>query len=739
MFNKIILSSALLITSLYAVPHATASTTVSTNQENIRETFVSSGDAKLFCRVAGKGNPLIVIHGGPGLTQDYLLPQMYRLAENNLVIFYDQRGCGKSTGDINQETITIDKFVDDLEAIRQSFNFDKISILGHSWGGFLAMNYSIAHPEHLEKLILSNSMPASSEEYALFGHEWTRRMRPYEDELAKIHSTVGFHNGDPDVMEHLYRIIFRTYCYIPEKADLLSLCMTPVASVNGAKVNENFRQNVFEKSFNLHGSLKSLKATTLVLHGDADPIPPSTAQNTHKSIPNSKYFLMKNCGHFPYVEDPNTYFKYINAFLSENEVALNEIETVDREKAVSPVSSIVLKEVVDILSNHFNTQVQVGSIIQLSEKERRNLILRINIQNPSAGVPKSIILKQTLPQKLSDDSNKISDRFARDWTGLEFLSMLKTDAPPVPKFYGGSLEHKFILIEDLGKNHISLVDSLTGDNANEAEIALLRFMIDLGKLHASSYGKTEDYFKILRKVNTTAESWQDDLQKTIEKDLPALKLSLKSLNMEPPEDVLSEIHSVFKSNLVPGPFTTLIHGDICPDNVFYNREKKELYLIDFEWSFVKNALLDGTYLRMSFPTCWCAKAVPDRLISTLESSYREQLKKTIPAARSEEEYRDAYVNACAFWMLKSLLLIEVVLEKEDMWSSGPTPPESLWKPEDNRVRPRILSRLISFIEISKAYEKLPHLSSMAEEVLKKLKIRWPEAKPLELYPAFSKN
>ncbi len=417
---------------------------------------------------------------------------------------------------------------------------------------------------------------------------------------------------------------------------------------------------------------------------------------------------------------------------------IGKVQAIDKETSVNPVNSIVLKEVADILSNRFNTQIKVESIIQLSEQERRNLILRINIQNPSAGVPKSIILKQTLPAKPSDDPNKIADRFARDWSGLEFLSMLKTSAPPAPKFYGGSLEHRFILIEDLGESHISLVDALTGDNEKEAELALLRFMINLGQLHSGSYGKTEDYYKILKKVNPSAESWQDNLQKAIEKYLKNLKLSLKSLNMEPSEKVLFEIYNVFKFNLAPGPFTTLIHGDICPDNVFYSREKNELYLIDFEYCVVKNALLDGTYLRMSFPTCWCAKAVPAGLISILETSYRDQLKETIPAARSDEEYHDAYVNACAFWMLKSLLLIESVLEKDDTWPSGPTPPESLWNPEANQVRPRVLSRLISFIEISKAYKKLPHLLSMAEEILKELKIRWPNAKPLELYPAFSR-
>jgi len=316
MLYKIILFSALLITSLCAPPHATASPAFKTNRGNIRETFVSSGDSKLFCRVAGKGKPLIVIHGGPGLTQDYLLPQMYKLAENNLVIFYDQRGCGKSTGDINQETITIDQFVDDLEAIRQSFNFDKISILGHSWGGFLAMQYAIAHQEHVDKLILSNSAPSSSEGYALFGQEYMRRMCPYQEELEKIHATQGFRDGDPDVMEQYYHLIFRQYCYIPEKADLLNLRMTPIASLNGAKVSENIRKNVLDQPFNLNKKLNGLKLPTLVLHGDADPIPPITAKNIHENIPDSKYVLIKNCGHFPYVEDPTTYFKYINEFLN---------------------------------------------------------------------------------------------------------------------------------------------------------------------------------------------------------------------------------------------------------------------------------------------------------------------------------------------------------------------------------------------------------------------------------------
>lgn len=283
-----------------------------------KDGFILTENAKIFYRAFGQGKPLIVLHGGPGLTQDYLLPQLYKLAENNFIIFYDQRGCGQSTGEINSSTINIETFVSDLDVIRRAFNFNKISILGHSWGGFLAMEYAIAHPEHIEKLILSNPMPASSEEYALFGQEWTRRMSPYQKELEAIHQTPEFAEGNPAIMEKMYRIIFKTYCYNPNSADLLSLYMSPAASINGAKVYENFRLNIFEKSFNLHESLKSLQIPTLILHGDAVPIPPITVQKIHESIQNSEYVLMKDCGHFPYVEDQDMYFKELKTFLIKN-------------------------------------------------------------------------------------------------------------------------------------------------------------------------------------------------------------------------------------------------------------------------------------------------------------------------------------------------------------------------------------------------------------------------------------
>lgn len=311
MINKIILS-ILLSTSLYSASTPNADLA-------IKETYVNSGDAKLFCRVTGEGKPLIVIHGGPGLTQDYLLPGMYELAKNNLTIFYDQWGCGRSSGEINKDTITIKAAVEDIEAIRHSMGFEKISLLGHSWGGFIAMNYAITHPEHVDKLIISNSFPSTSKDWALCHKEYAKRMAPFQEEINKITNSSEFSEGNSKTVEEFYRLIFRQYCYNPDKANLLNLWMTTPAILNGNKVYKYFGENLMDTEFDITNAINKLKVQTLVITGDADLILPITSRHIHESIPGSKYLQMQNCGHFPYVEDPATYFRHIQEFLNPNE------------------------------------------------------------------------------------------------------------------------------------------------------------------------------------------------------------------------------------------------------------------------------------------------------------------------------------------------------------------------------------------------------------------------------------
>ena len=84
-----------------------------------KEIFVPVPQGELFCQVIGKGDPLIIIHGGPGMSQEYLLPNLKQLAKNHLLIFYDQRCCGRSRGEIIPELITTKSFVEDIDSIRK--------------------------------------------------------------------------------------------------------------------------------------------------------------------------------------------------------------------------------------------------------------------------------------------------------------------------------------------------------------------------------------------------------------------------------------------------------------------------------------------------------------------------------------------------------------------------------------------------------------------------------------------
>ncbi len=288
---------------------------VARNTQPPQKHFITCRDATLYCTTQGKGPPLLIIHGGPGLSHEYLW-QLEQLSEHALVIFYDQRGCGKSVAEITPETIHIATYIEDIEAIRKAFHFDKISILGHSWGGFLAMHYATIHPNHVEKLILSNTMPASSEDLLLFLHEYKLRTEPLQENLNRIKNSKAFQEGSPQAVQEYYELVFGTYCYHPETVKKLHLHMPQNACVSGARIAELIRLNIFMKPFSIYDSLQKLDIETLVIHGQNDPIPSATAKKIHESIRRSQFVVLSECGHFPYVEKPEAYFSHVQAFLN---------------------------------------------------------------------------------------------------------------------------------------------------------------------------------------------------------------------------------------------------------------------------------------------------------------------------------------------------------------------------------------------------------------------------------------
>ena len=398
------------------------------------------------------------------------------------------------------------------------------------------------------------------------------------------------------------------------------------------------------------------------------------------------------------------------------------------------VMAAVQKEILNILNKKFRISFEIKSVARLSKPERRNLILRIILQSPSSNTPQSLIFKQSLHEKNSDDEKELLGRFARDWAGLEFLSGLNIEPSITPSFYGGSEKHRFVLLEDLGAVHFSLVDSLTGKDRKAAIGALTRYIQRMGQLHTSAYRKTDEYNKILQKLNPGAKVWQDSFDELLLKT----KATLKKIGIASTLELDKELLHVFNTMKESLNFTTYIHGDICPDNVFDDPRNDTMHVIDFEWGFVGSALLDATYLRMSMPTCWCVKALPDDVIEPLEIIYRQELAKNIPAALDDNLYNESYVCACAYWtvILLAYGVNDVLDQERDILNTEFKDPHPNWKIEYNVARPRYLHRLQAFIDISSKHKQLPKLRNISEVIIKSLKIRWPDTKPLELFPPF---
>jgi hypothetical protein len=400
---------------------------------------------------------------------------------------------------------------------------------------------------------------------------------------------------------------------------------------------------------------------------------------------------------------------------------------VSQDKQLNPIT---YQEIIKITSKHFKvSDVKITSTTQLSEPNRPNLVYKVGLESSENKIPSSLILKHF---NLFVSEQETLDRFNRDWVGLEFLD--RNNINP-RKFYGGSKENYFILMEDLGLKHISLVDFLTSKNISAAKESLEHFMFYLAQFHADCHDKLNEYEQLLHKSNT--KPLNNHLKGMLEYKLKESKPTLEQLGVVYSSRLCQEISSIIESMLNPGPFSTLVHGDICPDNVFAlsNMGKKGMRIIDFEWSFIGNALIDGVCLVMNMPTCWCAKSVPIVLRKSLERMYKDELSKKLPAAASDMYYK-AYTDACAYWMLKSVVFINGILTEDCTIRSGKLPHDALWYPEKNLLRPRTISALENFIDVSKEHNLLPNLRIMSEQLIKNLKLKWPEAKPLEPYPVF---
>jgi len=278
------------------------------------EGYLDINGTSLFFKTMGSGDPIVVLHGGPGFDHRQFLPYIWELAEHHKVILFDQRGTGLSSGPVDSTSISIDTFIADIEGIRKAFDIEKMNLLGHSWGGILAMYYGIHYPENLRSLILC-STAASFESFGEMRAQYEADRLPEDAALlVKIYSSAEFQNGDPEAVERFWRVYFKPYFAVQSLVSKMNLQFTENTIKHGNEVADLILQSIGE--FDLHEDLQAIRCPTLILHGDSDPMPVKYAEMIHESIRDSELVIIEGSGHWPFVDATETFTSSICDFLT---------------------------------------------------------------------------------------------------------------------------------------------------------------------------------------------------------------------------------------------------------------------------------------------------------------------------------------------------------------------------------------------------------------------------------------
>ena len=272
---------------------------------------VSTPDVELAYEVygaAGAATPILAVNGGPGLSHAYMLQNdvWRRLAQGRQVVFYDQRGTGKSLNVRAGASQSMDAQVADLEAVRGKLGLSKIDLVGDSYGGLLSLAYVAAHPEHVRRLILSDAIPSWKGIVHLLPDVFPDVEEQSEAEQKRLGDT-------PEAAQVSLRDHFRMIFYSPE---LLQRYMAGFKDMGYNPATGNAVGKATE-TLDLTPSLAKITCPTLVITGRYDMnVAPLTAWRMYKAIPGATISFFEKSGHLPSYEEPDKYVQVVNAFLT---------------------------------------------------------------------------------------------------------------------------------------------------------------------------------------------------------------------------------------------------------------------------------------------------------------------------------------------------------------------------------------------------------------------------------------
>ncbi|MCO6481131.1 MAG: alpha/beta hydrolase [Phaeodactylibacter sp.] len=281
--------------------------------------FTSESDIRLYYRILGQGpDTLVVVHGGPGMDSEYMIADFEPLAEQFKLLFYDQRGGGRSTLPEDTSRLHMTDHLADLEALRQHFGFEKLNLVAHSFGPALAASYALTHPGRVERMVFLGPVPPMRENFwERFGEAVNRRLTPPEKkELSEQYNAMIEGPDTKEACRKFWAIALKPRLAAGRRVSIIKgdCC---AASAEAIRYGMSITNNVTLSSmgnWDYRPELPLLDVPTLILHGEEEAIPMDMVEEWVDDMPHAQLIKVPRAAHFPYVERPEVVWPAITAF-----------------------------------------------------------------------------------------------------------------------------------------------------------------------------------------------------------------------------------------------------------------------------------------------------------------------------------------------------------------------------------------------------------------------------------------
>src|SRR5262245_21863773 len=216
-----------------------------------RERFLRRGRSRLYVRELGEGRPVVVLHGGPDFEHESLLPQLELPAADARLVYYDQRGRGRSFSGERPPDVTIASEIEDLDAVRASVGAARVAVLGHSFGTLLALEYAIRHADRVSHLVLLNPAPVSRAAMRTFRDHLAALRTPEErSRMRELAADPAYMRGELAADAEFHRIHFRPTARRRELDVLvgrLRRAFTPAGVVAAREIETSLYADTFDR------------------------------------------------------------------------------------------------------------------------------------------------------------------------------------------------------------------------------------------------------------------------------------------------------------------------------------------------------------------------------------------------------------------------------------------------------------------------------------------------------------